>query len=193
MNAGISLESSCIPPVNTVPHDGPIKCLWECSYGRWGLELCMEPSASRRTFCKVTRSGFATLPTLLPARDVTLQCPACASVSEHRESGSTTGQCLLQLPKGSLPAVWNYSHEPISATGPLFGAISLSNASESEESVVHCETTCSRELWLSIVECGHHMGGWLFCARLCVLTGGNFPRVKTVQTLYPTIVLRMRL
>ena len=37
------------------------------------------------------------------------------------------------------------------------------------ESVAHSENTHSRKLWLSMTMRGHHMNGWPFCARLCVL------------------------
>ena len=52
-NAGISLGSPCIPPVNTVPHGGYIVSLWERIYRRRGLmretEGGMHSSSQRGT------------------------------------------------------------------------------------------------------------------------------------------------
>ena len=44
LNAGLRLEVSCTPPVNTVPHGGQVESLWQRNYGRWGLELSAELS-----------------------------------------------------------------------------------------------------------------------------------------------------
>ena len=44
LNPRIRLNSSCIPPVDRVQHRGQIKSWQECSCGRHGLQLNMEPT-----------------------------------------------------------------------------------------------------------------------------------------------------
>ena len=48
LNVGDRLESSCIPPVNRVPHCGQIESLWKLNYGRRGLQLSTEPPSVRK-------------------------------------------------------------------------------------------------------------------------------------------------
>ena len=42
--------------------------------------------------------------------------------------------------------------------------------------VVHSENTHYGKLWLHTIEQGHRMDGWLFHARFCLLTLGDFPQ-----------------
>ena len=48
----------------------------------------------------------------------------------------------------------------------------------------HSKSTHSQKPWLSMIEHGHYMDGWLFCLRLFAPTIGNFPGVKTLCRLY---------
>ena len=43
---GIRLKPPCFPPVTTLPAAGQAESLWDCSGGRWGLQLSTEPSAA---------------------------------------------------------------------------------------------------------------------------------------------------
>ena len=62
------------------------------------------------------------------------------------------------------------------------------------ESVAHSKSACSENVWLNTIERGQHMNGWLFRARLCTPTVGDFPRSpNTVQTLLSRQSPSMRL
>ena len=46
----------------------------------------------------------------------------------------------------------------------------------SGDSIAHSDNTRCRKTWLSTIKHGHHMDGWLFRAKLCTPTVGDFLR-----------------
>ena len=47
LKAGVRLKSPCFPPVATRPAAGQAESLWDCSSGRWGLQLTTLPAAGQ--------------------------------------------------------------------------------------------------------------------------------------------------